>query len=57
MLFRSGDITEKIQVTLTNRDNMRFRMLLGRRAIDKNFIVNPSLSYQNGKIVNIQGQI
>jgi hypothetical protein len=52
-----GDITKKIQVTLTNRDNMRFRMLLGRRAIDKNFIVNPSLSYQDGKMVDIQGKV
>lgn len=50
-----GDITKKIEVTLTNRDNMRFRMLLGRRAIDESFIVAPSLSYQNGKIINFQG--
>ncbi len=49
-----GDLTKKIEVTLTNRDNMRFRMLLGRRALDESFMVAPYLSYQNGKIVDFK---
>jgi len=33
-----------IEITLTNRDTMKFRMLLGRTAM-KNIIVDPSSSY------------
>ena len=39
-----------IEITLTNRDDMLFRMLLGRTAIkDGNFTVNPDKSYLTGK--------
>jgi len=34
-----------IELTLTNRDEMGFRMLLGRQAVRKRFVVDPSLSY------------
>ncbi len=34
-----------IEVTLTERDSMQFRMLLGRSAIRKRFIVNPGRSF------------
>jgi len=44
-----GDITWPIQVTLTNRDNMRFRMLLGRTALQERFLIDPSRSYLLGK--------
>ncbi len=37
------------EITLTNRDSMRFRMLLGRTAINQRFIINPSVSYVQGK--------
>jgi len=49
-----GDITEDIELTLTNRDTMRFPMLLGRRAMTNNFIVDPNLSYQNAKTIQIK---
>jgi hypothetical protein len=39
-----------IELTLTNRDTMRFRMLLGRRAMENRFLVNPGTSYVNGKL-------
>ncbi|MEJ2114863.1 MAG: RimK/LysX family protein [Gammaproteobacteria bacterium] len=37
------------EVTLTDRDSMTFRMLLGRDAIKNHFIVNPARSYLIGK--------
>lgn len=37
------------EITLTNRDSMRFRMLLGRTAMHKYFIIEPNSSYLQGK--------
>jgi hypothetical protein len=36
------------EMTLTNRDSMLFRMLLGRTAMDANFTVDPGASYLQG---------
>lgn len=38
-----------IEITLTNRDNMRFRMLLGRTAMRGKIMVNPMASFLTGK--------
>jgi hypothetical protein len=43
-----GDRRWKVQCTLTRRDTMGFRMLLGRQALRKNALVNVSRSYAAG---------
>ena len=47
-----GNIEKEIELTLTNRDTMRFRMLLGRRAMDDGCIVDPTLSYQKARSIS-----
>lgn len=39
-----------VELTLTNRDSMRFRMLLGRQAMEGRFMVDPQESYLSGQI-------
>lgn len=41
-----GQLCWPIEITLTNRDSMRFRMLLGRTAlVQQPLIINPAKSY------------
>ena len=44
-----GDLSWPIEMTLTNREDMRFRMLLGRIAMRKRMMVNPTVSFILGK--------
>lgn len=45
-----GKETWDIQVTLTNRDAMGYRMLLGREAMTNRFLVDPDLSFCAGDL-------
>lgn len=40
-----GETSWPLEVTLTSRDAMGFRMLLGRTALKRRFLVNPGRSY------------
>jgi len=42
---RVGGIEWSIEVTLTSRPQMGFRMLLGRSALKRDFLVNPGRSF------------
>jgi hypothetical protein len=46
---RLGGEVWDIELTLTSRDEMGFRMLLGREAVRGRFVVDPSRSYQAGE--------
>ncbi|HEX5957126.1 MAG TPA: ATP-dependent zinc protease [Hyphomicrobiaceae bacterium] len=45
-----GDRTWRIEVTLTNRNMMVYRMLLGRQAIPRDSLVDPSASFLQPKL-------
>jgi hypothetical protein len=44
-----GQMRYPIELTITDRDTMRYRMLLGRSAMRDRLIVDPSLSYHAGR--------
>ncbi|RTE86235.1 MULTISPECIES: ATP-dependent zinc protease [Gammaproteobacteria] len=45
----AGSVSFPAELTLTNRDSMKFRMLLGRQAMNGRFIVNPQESFLLGE--------
>ena len=47
--IKVGNQTQLAEVTLTDRDLMKFRVLLGRTAIRKNYLVDPGRSYLQGR--------
>ena len=51
-----GDDAWSAEITLTDRDTMRFRMLLGRTAIKNKFVVNPASSYLVGRPKLVSGE-
>ncbi|MBK6737540.1 MAG: ATP-dependent zinc protease [Haliea sp.] len=48
-LIRIGDDVIRSEVTLTDRDSMTFRVLLGRTALRDNYVIYPDGSYLQSK--------
>jgi hypothetical protein len=44
-LVQVGSAVWTIELTLTNRDEMGFRLLLGRQAVRRRYLVDPGRSY------------
>jgi hypothetical protein len=49
-----GPITKRVRMTLTNRAGMRFPMILGRRALEGDFVVDVSAKYLLKRVVSSQ---
>ncbi|WP_411818742.1 ATP-dependent zinc protease [Hyphococcus sp. DH-69] len=47
--LKIGDHELKIDLTLTNRDAMGFRLLIGRDALRRKFVIDPGASYLLGQ--------
>jgi ribosomal protein S6--L-glutamate ligase len=45
-----GGHTWKIELTLSSRDQMKFRLLLGREALNNRVLIDPSKTYRLGTI-------
>jgi hypothetical protein len=52
--IRLAELQWAVELTLTNRDTMRFRMLFGRTALNDRFLVDPAASYPLSKAVSRQ---
>jgi hypothetical protein len=46
-----GNRVWPIEITLSNRDTMMFRMLLGRSAMQEGFLIAPHSSYLTGRLL------
>ena len=49
-LVEIDEESRRVEMSLTNRDTMRFRMLLGRKAMTGNISVYPDKSFINGRL-------
>jgi hypothetical protein len=43
--LKLGPVTKRVRLTITNRAGMRFRMILGRKALEDDFVVDVARKY------------
>lgn len=55
-VVKLGEKEWSIELTLTNRDVMGFRMLLGRQAVRNQFFVDPGRSYLQSQGISIHNE-
>ncbi|MDQ2994445.1 MAG: RimK/LysX family protein, partial [Pseudomonadota bacterium] len=48
--LKLGSVVWNIELTLSNRDPLKFRMLLGREALKKHTIIDPNRSFCAGRM-------
>jgi len=48
--LQMGPVNQEIEITLTERNSMLFRMLIGRTALADNVLVDPAASYLCGRV-------
>lgn len=51
---RIGNVLQTIQLTLTNRDALGYRMLLGREAMQGRMLIDPEKSFTQGMLSDIE---
>jgi ribosomal protein S6--L-glutamate ligase len=54
--LKIGAVTQSIQLTLTNRDSMGYRMLLGREAMQGRMLIDPEKSFIQGMHSDIEAR-
>jgi ribosomal protein S6--L-glutamate ligase len=54
--IRIGNVTQNIQLTLTNRDALGYRMLLGREAMQGRMLIDPEKSFTQGMLSDIEAR-
>ncbi len=54
--LRIGDEVWDVEITLTNRDAMGYRMLLGREAMSRRVLIDPDSSFCLGEITELEAQ-
>lgn len=54
--IKIGNVTHNIQLTLTNRDALGYRMLLGREAMQGRMLIDPEKSFTQGMMSEIEAR-
>lgn len=54
--IKLGNVTQTIQLTLTNRDALGYRMLLGREAMQGRMLIDPEKSFTQGMMSEIEAR-
>ena len=54
--IRIGSVIQNIQITLTNRDALGYRMLLGREAMQGRMLIDPERSFTQGMHSDIEAR-